>query len=331
MPNVQNLWTGRRRTVLSPARQDRTHAAMPSTRSECMPPTQTSNETLLLKQPTLSASQVAFIYAGDVWSADLDGQHPRRLTAQKGRKLNPMFSPDGKWIAFSGDYDGNLSVYVIPIAGGSPQRLTYHPNEDFVRGWTPDGRQILFASARESISARARRLYTVPMDGGPTNALPMPMAERAAFSPDGRQLAYTQYYEAYWSWKRYRGGMTVPIWVLDLDTYAHVELPHENASDTFPCWVGDTISFLSDRTGTMNLFQYTLDTQAIRQRTFHEDFDMRSLTSGAGRLAYEQGGRLHVFDPDTGHTTTLSIAIAADLPYTRPHYQKAAPWIETCA
>jgi tricorn protease len=295
-----------------------------------MSPVQTSHETLLLKQPTLSASHVSFVYAGDVWITDLDGQHPRRLTAQKGRKLNPMFSPDGQSVAFSGNYDGNLSVYVLPISGGSPQRLTYHPSEDFVRGWTPDGTQIVFASARESISARARRLYTVPMDGGLATPLPMPMAERAAFSPDGRQLAYTPYYEAYWSWKRYRGGMTVPIWVLDLDTYAHVEIPHENASDTFPCWLGDAIYFLSDRTGSMNLFHYDLGTQAITQRTFHADFDVRSLTSGAGRLAYEQGGRLHVFDPDAGRTRTLSIAIAADLPYTRPHYQKAAPYIETC-
>src|SRR5581483_8179265 len=221
-----------------------------------MPPTQTAGETLLLKQPTVSANHIAFVYAGDIWIADLDGQHPRRLTAQKGRKQNPMFSPDGQSLAFSGDYDGNMSVYVIPIEGGAPRRLTYHPGPDLVRGWAPDGERILFASARESISARARRLYTVALDGGLASALPMPMAERGVFSPDGRRIAYTQYYEAFWSWKRYRGGMTVPIWVLDLASYAHVEIPHENASDTFPCWVGNAIYFLSDRAGVMNLFQY---------------------------------------------------------------------------
>ena len=295
-----------------------------------MHPTQTPNETLLLKQPTSSAKHISFVYAGDVWIADLDGHYPRRLTAQKGRKLHPMFSPDGNWIAFSGNYDGNVSVYVTSIEGGAPQRLTYHPSEDFVRGWTPDGTQIVFSSARESITARARRLYTVPMGGGLTTALPMPMAERAAFSPDGRQLAYTPYFEAFWSWKRYRGGMTVPIWVLDLETYEHVEISHENASDTFPCWVGNEIYFLSDRSGSMNLFHYDPGTQAVTQRTFYEDFDVRSLTSGAGGIAYEQGGRLHLFDPETGQTRTLRIAISADLPYTRPHYQKAAPAIETC-
>lgn len=295
-----------------------------------MSATPTTNETLLLKQPTVSAGHIGFVYAGDVWIADPGGRFPRRLTAQKGRKLHPMFSPDGNWIAFSGNYDGNLSVYVISIEGGSPRRLTYHPAEDFVRGWTPDGTRIVFSSTRESITTRARRLYTVPMEGGLTTSLPMPMAERAAFSPDGRRIAYTPYYEAFWSWKRYRGGMTVPIWVLDLDSHEHVEIPHENASDTFPCWVGDAIYFLSDRAGTMNLFRYDLATRAVKQQTFHEDFDARSLTSGAGRLAYEQGGRLHLFEPGTAATTTLSIAIAADLPETRPRYVKAAPSIEHC-
>lgn len=294
-----------------------------------MPPTQTAAETLLLRQPTISADHIVFVYAGDLWITNRDGEWPQRLTAQKGRKLNPMFSPDGRWIAFSGNYDGNLSVYVIPTEGGAPRRLAYHPAEHFVRGWTPDG-QVLFSSARDSMSPRVRRLYRVPLDGGHSEALPMPMAERAAYSPDGRQLAYTAYNEAFWSWKRYRGGMTVPIWVLDLASYEHVEIPHENASDTFPCWLGNAIYFLSDRSGTMNVFRYDTGTRAVTQQTFHEDFDVRSLTSGAGRLVYEQGGRVHIFTPEDGQSRALSIKIAADLPYTRPHYQKAAPFIEAC-
>ncbi len=294
-----------------------------------MPDMLMSRETLLLKQPTTSDSQIALVYAGDIWATDLDGGQPRRLTAQKGRKLNPLFSPDGRWIAFSGNYDGSLSVYVISSEGGSPRQLTYHPGDDFVRGWTPDG-QVLFASSRETIGPRVRRLYTMSLDGGLPAALPMPMAERGAFSPDGRQIAYTAYHEAFWSWKRYRGGMTVPIWVLDLDTYEHTEIPHENASDTFPCWAGNAIYFLSDRSGTMNLFRYDLETRAVSQQTFHDDFDIRSLTSGPGHLAYEQGGRLHLFDLHTGQARTLAITIAADLPHTRPHYQKAAPCVQSC-
>jgi tricorn protease len=284
-------------------------------------------ETLLLKQPTISADHVAFVYAGDLWRTTGNGERPQRLTAQKGQKLNPLFSPDGRWIAFSGNYDGNLSVYVISAEGGAPRRLTYHPGEDFVRGWTPAG-HALFSSAREGLAPRVRRLYSIPVDGGHPTALPMPMAERGAWSPDGRRIAYTAYYEAFWSWKRYRGGMTVPIWVLDLATFEHVEIPHENASDTFPCWVGDTLFFLSDRNGTMNLFRYDFGTNAVTQQTFHQDFDVRSLTSDGQRLAYEQGGRLYVFTPETRQSRALSITITADLPATRPHYQQAAPCIE---
>jgi tricorn protease len=295
-----------------------------------MSPTATPNETLLLKQPTVSATHIAFVYAGDLWIAARGQARPQRLTAQKGRTLSPMFSPDGRWIAFSGDYDGSMSVYIISSEGGSPQRLTYHPDADFVRGWTPDGQHILFASARDSSHPRARRLYMVPREGGLATGLAVPMAERASLSPDGSRLAYTPFYEPFWSWKRYRGGQTVPIWVLDLQSYDHVEIPHENASDTFPCWLGDAIYFLSDRAGVMNLFQYDLSTRTVSQRTFHDDFDIRSLTSGDGRLAYEQGGRLHIFDPADGQTQTLAFSIAADLPFARPRYECAAPFIEAC-
>lgn len=293
-----------------------------------MPPAPTQ-ERLLLKQPTVSGSEIVFVYAGDLWIANLDGSYPRRLTAQKGRKASPVFSPDGSQIAFSANYDGNLSVYVIPREGGSPRRLTYHPYEDWVRGWTLDGQRVLFASARESITSRARRLFTVGLEGDLPAALPMHMAERGAYAPDGRRLAYTPYSEAYWSWKRYRGGMTVPIWVLDLNTYDHVEVPHENASDSFPCWLGETLYFLSDRAGTMNVFRWQTGDAHVEQVTHHDDFDVRSLTAGAGRLAYEQGGRLHLIDPAAGGARqTLSINIAADLPYTRPVHMRGHRYIQ---
>ena len=295
-----------------------------------MPNTHSSNETLLLKQPAISADEIVFLYAGDLWIAGRDGSHPRRLTAQKGRKAAPVFSPDGSWIAFSANYDGNLSVYVIPREGGSPRRLTYHPYEDWVRGWTPDGKNVLFASARQSTTMRCRRLFTVSLEGGLEAPLPIPMAERGCYSPDGKRMAYTPYGEGFWSWKRYRGGMTVPIWVIDLNTYEHVEIPHENASDTFPCWVGDSVYFLSDRKDTMNVFRWDAASQAVEQVTFHTDFDVRSLTAGAGMLAYEQAGKVHLYDPAARQEQAVSISIAADLPYARPHYEKAVRYIQNC-
>ncbi|MBN1876978.1 MAG: PD40 domain-containing protein [Anaerolineae bacterium] len=288
-----------------------------------------STETLLLKQPTVSTTHVAFLYAGDLWIADRDAVSPHRLTAHPGEKSTPMFSPDGQWIAFSGNYDGNMCVYIVSPDGGSPKRLTYHPGADRVRGWTPDSQHVLFASARSSTTARYNRLYTISIEGGLPKPLPLPMAERGAYSPDGQQLAYTRLPEQFWSWKRYRGGTTPSIWILDLATYDYVEIPHTNASDTFPCWMGDNIYFISDRNGVMNLFDYNTGTRAVTQLTRHTDFDIRSLTAGAGILAYEQGGRIHIYDPATQTDTPLQICIHADLPHTRPHFFKAAKAIRS--
>ena len=285
--------------------------------------------TLLLRQPTVSDTHVAFLYAGDIWIAGRDGGDPRRLTAQEGSKSTPTFSPDGQWIAFSGNYDGNTSVYVVSSAGGSPRRLTYHPGDDLVRGWTPDGKRVLFATGRDVHHAgRYHRLYTVALEGDYPAGMPMPIAERGSFSADGSRIAYTTVPEPFWSWKRYRGGRTVRIWLFDLQSYDHVEVPHQNASDTFPCWVGEVVYFLSDRDGTMNVYAYDLPSGQVRRLTGHEDFDVRSLTEGGGVLAYEQGGRVHLYDPDAGTHVALPISITADLPHARPHYEKAVPYIQ---
>jgi len=236
------------------------------------------------------------------------------------------------------NYDGNTCVYVIPKEGGSPKRLTYHPGDDWVRGWTPDGERVLFASSRDATTVRYQRLYTVGLEGAFPEPLPMPMAWRGAYSPDGSHIAVPttvgpRIPEPFWSWKRYRGGQTTPIWILDLcanyrwPPYEYVEIPHLNASDTFPCWVGDTIYFLSDRNRTMNLFGYDCKSQAVKQLTHHTDFDIRSLAAGDGTLAYEQGGRVRLFDPATSKSTPFKIHVAADLPYARPHYKKAASFI----
>ena len=285
------------------------------------------SETLLLRQPTVSQEHIAFIYAGDIWLAGRDGSTVRRLTAQKGVKSTPMFSPDGEWLAFTGNYDGNVSVYVISIVGGSPEKLTFHPGADWMRGWTPDGTHILFASSRDTVSARYNRLFTVPWTGGYPQPLPMPMAERGAYAPDASAIAYTPIADPFRSWKRYRGGQTTPIWIFDLATTTHQEIPHENASDTFPCWLGDTIYFMSDRNHTMNLFSYHTETKTVKQVTFHEDFDIRSVTAGGDVLAYEQGGRIYLFDPTTNEAQGVRIQIQPDLPETRPHYKKAARFI----
>ncbi|MFC4455333.1 S41 family peptidase [Deinococcus sonorensis] len=285
-----------------------------------------ATETLLLRHPAISSQHLAFVYAGDLWIADLEGRQPRRLTAANGSTVAPAFSPDGQFLAYSSSAAGSMSVYVIPVAGGRPRRLTFHPGDDLVRGWTPDGR-VLFASSRGSVSGRVQQLYTLAPDAGHPDVLPLPMAARGAITRDGRRLAYTPFGEPWWSWKRYRGGMTVPIWVLDLETLEQQRVPHENATDSFPCWLGDTLYFLSDRLGTVNVFQYDEPSGTVTPVTHHEDFDVRWLSGGPDRLVYEQGGRLHLLTPGVDHGRALHISLAADRPATQVRQVPAAEFI----
>ena len=279
------------------------------------------DETLLLRQPTVSADHIAFVYAGDIWLAARDGGDATRLTVHPGIESRPAFSPDGEWIAFTGNYDGNVDVYVVSLKGGSPRRLTFHPDSDHVRGWNPDGERILFTSYRNTPNGYGQ-LYTVSLEGGFPELLPIPRAERGVYSTDGARIAYTPIRDAFYTWRRYRGGRTTPIWLFDLQTYEVEEIPHENASDTFPIWMGDTIYFLSDRNHTMNLFAYNTDSKEVRQVTYHNAFDIKSASGGDGVIVYEQGGRLHIFSTADEATRPLKIRAKPDLPDIRPHYKR---------
>jgi tricorn protease len=287
------------------------------------------DETLLLRSPTVSATNVAFVYANDLWVAPRAGGDARRLTVHPGRETNPYFSPDGKWIAFTGEYDGNADVYVVSVDGGDPRRLTFHPGADVVEGWTPDGRAVLFASTRASHSFYDR-LFTVPVEGGFEEPLPMPMAERGAYSADAGRIAYNPIRNLWTedTWRHYRGGQEPFLWIFDLKTQDIEVVPHDNTNDTWPMWIGDVVYFVSDRDGTMNLYGYDTKSKQVRQLTHHTDFDIKNASAGAGVIVYEQAGRLHLFDPASGATTPLSIHIDPDLPDTRPHFTSAVPFIQ---
>lgn len=284
-----------------------------------------TSDTRMLATPAITEGKIAFAYADDIWVADADGKNPRRVTSHPGEERNPYFSPDGKHIAFTATYDGNVDVYAIPADGGEPRRLTWHPGQDIVRGFTPDGR-VLFSSPREVFSRRHSQFFTVGIDGGVPRRLPVPTGEMGAVSPDGKLLAYTPLGEMFRQWKNYRGGTASRIWVLKLDDLSHQEIPKPEGgcNDTQPMWVGETVYFLSDRDGEFNLYAYDRHSKKVSRLTHHDDFPVASASAGPGQIIYEQAGWIHLYEPGSAHSRRLKIGVAADLTETRPRYATGA-------
>ena len=287
-------------------------------------------DTRLLAQPALSATHLAFVYAGDLWVADAAGGSARRLTSDDGTESNPAFSPDGKLIAFSAQYEGNVDVYTVPVEGGIPTRLTWHPGADIVQSFTPDGKGVLFTSARAVFTNRYTQLFTVPVEGGIETQLPIPNASQAAYSPDGRKMVYNPLAPSFLQWKSYRGGTHSVLWIYDVKTHATEKIPQPatRCNDVDPNWIGDTIYFRSDRNGEFNLFAYDTRTKAIRQVTQHNDFPVLEASAHGSRVAYEQSGYLHMLDVSKGGPAArLRIGAPADLTALRPRWARGANWI----
>ena len=287
----------------------------------------TAQETpLLATWPTVSQTSVAFSYGGYIWSVPRSGGEARQLTTG-GHEGRPHFSPDGKWIAFTGEYDGNVDAFVIPAGGGEPLRLTWHPATDVVVGWTPDGKKILFQSSREAY-ADFDRIYAVPATGGVPEALPMWRAETGSYSPDATRFAYVPNLKWQQAWKRYRGGQTTPIYIVRLNDLQLEKIPRENSNDDQPVWMGDTVYFLSDRSGSVSLFSYDTKTKQVKQLIENKGLDLKTLSGGPDVLAYEQFGGIYLFDPKTGKSSRVEFKISGDLPATRPHWVKVADKIQ---
>ncbi len=281
-------------------------------------------QTRLLHQPDVSARYVAFEYGGDIWLAPRDGGEARRVTSSPTVERDPHFSPDGKWLAFTGGYGGNADVYVVGVDSGAPRRLTWHPGPDLVRGWTPDGRNIVFMSPRISVPDAEPRLWTVPVEGGFPTVMAVPQADAGAVSPDGSSLAYQMVRPWESEMRNYRGGQNQPIRVLDLKTYAMQKLPWAGSRDQQPVWLGSTIYFISDRDWTNNVWSYDTQTKALKQITHFKDFEVESVNAGAGAVVYEQAGDIHLFDPASGADRKLAIHVAGDFPWAMPHTVEVA-------
>jgi tricorn protease len=288
-------------------------------------------DTRLLSQPAVSASHIAFCYADDLWVCDLDGRNVRRLTSDVGMEHSPVFSPDGRTLAFTGQYEGNADVYIIPVEGGQPTRLTWHPGPDVVRGWTPDSSAVLFSSNRSVSNNRHQQLFTVPVAGGMPTQLPIPSATEASLSPDGSRIAYTPLSDATRQWKHYRGGTHGRIWVLKLDDLAveQVEQPKDRCNDNCPRWMDNTVYFRSDRNGEYNLFGYDVEGKELKQLTRFADFPVMGIAAGGGNVVFEQAGYLHRYDKSTGRTTRLAIGVPADLPERRPRFARGAKYVRS--
>jgi len=287
------------------------------------------HDTRLVADPALSAELLGFAYANDLWLARLDGTGVRRLTSHPGVESGPRFSPDGRLVAFTGQYDGNTDVFVVPVEGGAPRRLTWHPGNDTALGFTPDGQAVLFVSGRASHTTRFQQLYSVPVEGGWPTRLPLPSAEKAALSPDGRTLAYLPLAEPFNQWKSYRGGRHARLLLYDTasqETRA-VPQPAGRCNDSDPQWLEGQLYFRSDRDGEFGLYSYDPTTQAVTRLTRHADFPVQGLSAAAGRILYEQAGWLHVFDVRAGTAQRLKLAVPADPVETRPRWASGAKWV----
>ncbi|MGH7592819.1 MAG: S41 family peptidase [Gemmatimonadales bacterium] len=278
-----------------------------------------AQSTRLLHQPDISTRDVAFAYAGDIWIVPRTGGNARRLTSSPVIEKDPHFSPDGKWIAFTGEYGGNDDVYVVAVDGGTPRRLTWHPGPDQVCGWTPDGQRIVFVSTRTGVPDGEPKLWSVALVGGLPEPLRVPRAQSGAVSPDGQSIAYqlVRPWEA--EMRNYRGGQNQPIRVLNLKNNSVEKLPWTDSRDQQPVWLGNTIYFISDRDWTNNVWAYDTRARTLKQITHYADFEVESVNAGAGAVTYEQAGDVHLYDPATGADQTLDIRATGDFPWAMPH------------
>jgi tricorn protease len=274
---------------------------------------------LLLRNPSLSQDRIAFLYAGDVWTVARQGGDARRLTSIGAVTEGPYFSPDGSQVAYSAREHGLNDVYVSSSDGGVPRRLTWEPTGSQVTGWTPDGKDVLFTSGHASKSVYPR-LFKIRADGvGPAEVLPLPSVDWGSFSSDGSTLAYVPVRQWQAAWKHYRGGQTSQVWLVNMKTLDLEKIPRENSNDSHPVWVGSTIYFLSDRNGSVSLFEYDTKTKQVQQVLENHGLDLKTVSAGPGGLVYEQFGSLHLYDPGSHQDHVVPVSIHGELPGLQPH------------
>ncbi|HSG39623.1 MAG TPA: PDZ domain-containing protein [Thermoanaerobaculia bacterium] len=299
---------------------------------------QPQQETRLLRYPDIHGDAIAFVYGGDIWLADAKGGAARRLTSGEGQELFPKFSPDGKSIAFTGQYTGTRQVFVIGVEGGTPRQVTFRNDigplpprggiDNQVLDWSPDGKNIVYLSHRVPWSDRIARPYTVPAAGGQEKPFKLVESSTGTLSADGNRFAFAPVMNEYRGWKRYYGGRASDIWIYDLRNDSAERVTDDPGIDQQPVWIGDTIYFASNRDKVMNLFAYDSKSKATRKATHHDVFDVLWPSGDGRRVVYENGGWLYILDPATGQSGKVSIRVEGDLPNTMPYFKNVAGEID---
>jgi tricorn protease len=297
-------------------------------------PASTSNDVpLLMRNVAVSGSHVVFSLAGDLWRVERAGGAAERLTEGPAEDDFPVFSPDGGSIAFSRRGADDWDVYVVEATGGEPRRLTYHPEMDIARGWSPDGLNVLFMSHRDEEAVF--RLYSMAIDGVFPEPLPLPRAWSGSYAPDGERIAYVpvapplDLVEV--DWRYYRGGMASRIWIAELENGHLQELPRQDSNDRYPMWVDSTVYFVSDRSGTFNLYDYDPQTQLVEQLTEYETYGIESAAAGGGVIAFVRDGRLHIFNRGSGDVQPVSVQVDPDRSELEARTVSGARWIQSAS
>ncbi len=298
-------------------------------------------DTRLLRFPDIRKDQIAFVYAGDIWTVHASGGDARRLTSHEGLELFPKISPDGKWIAFSGEYSGSRQLFVIPSEGGVPRQLTWYnsvgvmpPRGGFdhvVLDWTPGSKQILIRANRTSFGERNGKYFLVSLDGGLEKPLQIVNGGFAAFSPDASKIAFTPVDREFRTWKRYKGGRASDLWIYDLKNNTSEQITTFPGTDQHPVWWGDDIFFASDRDLKLNIWKYNTKTRETTQMTAHREFDVMWPSGADGRLVYENGGYLYTLDLPSGKPSKISVNIRFDNPNLVPYWKNVKDNIHSFA
>jgi tricorn protease len=282
-------------------------------------------ESHLMRMADVHGNQVVFTYENDLWLASTEGGAARRITNDPGAEVWAKFSPNGDWIAFTGQYDGGTDVYIMPAAGGVPTRLTFHPSTDRVVGWWPDGESVLFR-ARRVYPSRGEEAYRVSIAGGLPERLPIDRAGLLAVSPDGKRVAYNRQSRESRTWKRHRGGTAQDIWIGSLELMDYQKLIDTDWSDNFPMWQADAIYFNSDREdGTLNIYKHDLGTGEVTRLTRYKDYDVKYPSIGPGAIIYQYAEELYLLDLASGRSRKVDVEIPSDLIRMRPEFVRISP------